>query len=299
MDETPKNILIFGSTGMLGVELCLEAKSRGLHVIGASKNSSDFKVDLAKENEITESILELKPQIIINSAAIVSYSQCENNYKLANLINSLAVGVMATAANKINANLVQISTDSYYSGDGAKAHTEIDPVTPTSQYAKTKYAGERHALKARNGLVIRTNITGFRLNRELPSFIEWAIQSLQSGNEFKLFKDYYASTITTRQASSIIFDLLFCGATGCLNVACREVISKKKFVMAFAKKTGLRLDNMNTASVHEHQSGRAESIGLDVTRTERILGYKLPNLNKVINQLASEYFELKKSGKLQ
>ena len=298
MGQNSETVLIFGSNGMLGVELCFEAKNRGLQVLGASKNNPDFKVDLTKKREISELILELKPKTIINSAAMVSHSWCENNQKLAKLINSTAVSVMAKSANKVNARFIQISTDSYYSGDGAKAHTENDPVTPRSQYAKTKYSGEKYALTGKNALVIRTNITGFRLNKKFPSFIEWAIMSLESGEEFQLFSDYYASTITTRQASSIIFDLLSNGATGCLNVACREVISKKNFVIAFAKRNGLPLDKMTTASIRNEPSVRSESIGLDVRKAERILGYKLPNVSEVINQLALEYIKLKKKGEM-
>ena len=45
MGQNSETVLIFGSNGMLGVELCFEAKNRGLQVLGASKNNPDFNLE--------------------------------------------------------------------------------------------------------------------------------------------------------------------------------------------------------------------------------------------------------------
>ena len=49
---------------------------------------------------------------------------------------------------------------------------------------------------------------------------------------------------------------------------------------------------MTNGSVTELKSKRANSLGLDVNKAETILGYKLPNLSEVIQQLKEEYDEL-------
>jgi len=289
MHKDPKSVLIFGSTGMLGKSLYLESKKRGFETIGASRNGQDASIDLRNKNDIGDLIFKHKPETVINSAALVSHSLCDENPLLANAINAEAVGAMATACNKIKARLLQISTDNYYTGDAAQRHDEKHSITLLSEYAKTKYSGEIFALTCHNSLVIRTNVTGFRSGNTTLSFIEWVIKSLESGKPFKLFNDYYTSTITSSQLASITFDILNHNIIGCLNIACREVTSKLKFVEAFAIEVGLSIAAAESISVHSILSGRAESVGLDVTKAENLLEYQLPNLNQVIKQLVLDY----------
>lgn len=292
MRKIKTHILIFGATGMLGRALYNEGKKRKLNIVGVSRSGPDYNIDLLNKNKITELINYLRPEIILNSAAIISHSLCEKDPKLAKAINSEAVSIISSSANKIGAKLVQISTDNYFTGDGNKLHSETDPVKLLSNYSKTKFEGERFALNSVDAIVIRTNITGFRTEETSLSFIEWIISAAKSKKRFVLFDDYYASTISTYQAASIIFDIMNLNFTGIINIASREVTSKKNFAETFAEKASLSLDFAETTSVHNVLSGRAESVGLDVSLAESILNYKLPDLNEVINQLANEYWKL-------
>ena len=289
MYQKQKTILIFGSTGMLGTKLYEESKERTYKTIGVSRNGQDKSIDIRDETAVTNLILCCRPDIIINSAALVSHSICESEPTLAYSVNARPVKIMAQVANKTGARLVQISTDNYYSGDGNKPHKEEDPITISSEYARTKFAGETFALNHNDSLVIRTNITGFRADSDIISFIEWAVTSLHSKKKFNLFYDYFASTISTHQAAKVIYDVLECEFRGRLNIACREVASKWEFVEAFAQEAGLSIELAQHASVHDILSARSESIGLDVTRAEQLLKRQLPTLKEVVSQLAHEY----------
>jgi len=75
-----------------------------------------------------------------------------------------------------------------------------------------------------------------------------------------------------------------------LNVASREVFSKKTFICALAKKMGYPLTNVKIGSVFDAgDASRAESLGLDVGKAETILGYELPTLDEVITSIVEEY----------
>ena len=289
MSQKIKTVMVFGSTGMLGSELYKEGQTRTLQIIGVSRQGHEEQADLLDEKSVSNLIFKYNPDVIINSAALISHSYCEENPNLAYAINAKAVETIAKAADFSGSKLIQISTDNYYSGDGSRLHSEDEPVKILSEYAKTKYAGENYALMCKNSIVIRTNITGFRPNGGITSFIEWIVQSLKSGDQVNLFNDYYASTIATRQAAKIIFDITTSQYVGRLNLGCREVVSKKVFVETFAKKVSLPLENTVGVSVHDVLKARSESIGLDVTRIENLLGYKMPNLSQVVNVLADDY----------
>ena len=72
-------------------------------------------------------------------------------------------------------------------------------------------------------------------------------------------------------------------------MASSEVFSKKEFIEKLANEFNFSLKNTHVGSVSSLSSKRADSLGLDVSLAESILGYNLPTLNDVIFQLKKEY----------
>ena len=195
---------------------------------------------------------------------------------------------MAEACRSVDATFVHVSTDHYYSGDGDALHAEDAPVRLLNEYARTKYAGEKLAQKWERSLIVRTNFTGLRGWQGRPTFLEWVMESLQTRAPMSLFEDYFTSTIDTTALARSVFDLVDREATGILNVAAREVASKDTFVRGLADASGIDLDWAEVSSVTDLEIPRAESLGLDVSRAEEVLGYRLPTLDAVLATLAAE-----------
>lgn len=283
-------VLVIGSTGMLGQALMCEMKRRGIEAIGIARSGADISCDIVDDKTLSNIILSIKPQIIINSAAMVSLAKCEERPDQAYLINARSASMIAEIAQKAGIYFVQISTDHYYTGDCIIKHIEEHPIRLMNEYARTKYAAERFALINPNALVIRTNIVGFRNKIETPTFVEWAIQNIENNSPMTLFDDYFTSSIHVTQFSSALLDIIEKNYTGVLNLASREVFSKKTFICALAKKMNYSLTNVKISSVFDADgASRAESLGLDVGKAESILGYELPILDKVITSIVEEY----------
>lgn len=283
-------VLVIGSTGMLGQALICEMKKRGIDVIGIARSGADISCDIVDDRTLSNIILSIKPQIIINSAAIVSLAKCEERPDHAYLINARSASIIAEISLKTGIYFIQISTDHYYTGDCNIKHTEEHPIRLINEYARTKYTAERFALTNPNALVIRTNIVGFRNKIETATFVEWAIQNIENNSPMTLFDDYFISSINVTQFSSALLDIIEINHTGVLNVASREVFSKKTFICALANKMGYSLTNVKIGSVFDAgNASRAESLGLDVGKAETILGYELPTLDEVITSIVEEY----------
>jgi len=283
-------VLVIGSTGMLGQALMLEMKRCGIDVIGIARSGADISCDIVDVQTLSNIILSIKPQIIINSAAMVSLAKCDDKPGYAYLVNARPTSILAEIARKAGIYFVQISTDHYYTGDCNIKHTEEHPIRLMNEYARTKYAAERFALTNPNALVVRTNIVGFRNKVETPTFVEWAIQNIENNSPMTLFDDYFISSINVTQFSSALLDIIEKNHRGVLNVASREVFSKKTFICALAKKMGYPLTNVKIGSVFDAgDASRAESLGLDVGKAEDILGYELPTLDEVITSIVEEY----------
>jgi dTDP-4-dehydrorhamnose reductase len=289
MDSAAK-VMILGATGMLGQALSVEGRRRGYKILGLARSGTDINVDVADRDELAAVLVKSCPDIVINCAATTSVDGCERDPGRAYLINARSVSVLSETAAKVGSYLIQISTDHYYSGHGAVLHSETAPVTLFNEYARTKYAGERFALTNPGALVVRTNIVGLRGRPGQPTFVEWVIQTLQQGLPMTLFDDYLTSSIDVLQFSTALYDLLPARPGGVLNIAARQVSSKREFVEALAKRLSLPTLQCEIGSVRSLPGApRAESLGLDVSKAEQLLARLLPDLPLVVESLIQEF----------
>jgi dTDP-4-dehydrorhamnose reductase len=277
-------ILVLGATGMLGQALLQEAAARGLAVSGAARSGAEHAVDVTDLDDLTALVGAVRPDVVVNTVALTDLRACEEHPGRAYAVNARPLAALAELSADLDFRLVQVSTDHFYTGDGAHAHNEADPIRLVNEYARTKHAAEGFALTAPGALVVRTNIVGFRGWAGRPTFAEWVLGALQAGEHLSLFDDFWTSSLPATTLAEALFDLLGTQAAGILNVASSEVANKEQFVTALATAADLPL-NADTASVAALLPRRAESIGLDVTRAEQFLGRPLPNLAATVRTL--------------
>jgi len=283
-------ILLLGATGLLGQALLKEIKLRNLDVVGVARSKADISLDISDDNALISLITKNKFTVIINACAITDFKWCESNKGLAYLINARPSAILTDLAREVNARYIFISTDGYYSGDKDFKHKEDEDVLLLNEYVRTKFCGEKFTLTNPESLVLRTNIVGFRAWPHQPTMVEWVIKSLKENAEMTLFDDYFTSSISVSQFSKALCDLIDKKPSGIINLASSQVSSKAQFIQALAGEFHFGLKSTKVGSVSSLSGpGRAESLGLDITKAEKILGYHLPNLEEVIDQLKKDY----------
>ncbi|WP_315067188.1 dTDP-4-dehydrorhamnose reductase [uncultured Clostridium sp.] len=145
-------ILITGCKGQLGNEIQNIIKCGQAEIDKISKNIKSSKVialdvdllDITNLIQVKEKLNELKPDVVINCAAVTNVDSCENNRDFAFKVNSIGPRNLAIACEKNNAKLVQVSTDYVFSGGSDEPLTEYDLTVPYSVYGKTKLLGEQY-----------------------------------------------------------------------------------------------------------------------------------------------------------
>jgi dTDP-4-dehydrorhamnose reductase len=293
------DLFVLGATGLLGQALLAEAHERGLSCVGGARTHADVVLDVSDPHALRRVVRELAPGLIVNCVAITSLAACEQQPALAYAVNARPVALLAELALELGAGLVQISTDHYFSGDGAALHDERARVRLRNEYARTKYAAEAFALTAPGALVVRTNIVGLRGWPGRPTFAEWALGALTAGETLTLYEDFYTSSMHSRACAAAMLELAQRGAHGVLNVACAQVASKLEFVRALAAAAGIEGAALQVGSVRELAPPRAESLGLDVSRAERLLQRRLPGLADTVQALAQEWHGVQDAGGAQ
>lgn len=289
--------LILGASGMLGQALVLEGRRQGLNSIGVARREhpqADRTLDVLDDAALTRAIVDTQPATVINAVAQVSLAACEADPGEAYRVNARLPARLAALSIEHGFQLVQVSTDHYFTGDGASRHGEESEVRLVNEYARTKYAGEAFALTAPDAWVLRTNLVGYRGSPRQPTFVEWALEGLARHTPMTLFADYFSSSISVRLFASILLEALPRRPSGLFNLAGSEVVSKLDFVEALAQAAGLDTRACKVGSVASLAGvQRAESLGLDVRRAEDLLQRKMPGLSDTIASLMSEYAERK------
>ncbi len=159
-------IMITGCYGQLGNELISILKS-GKSEIGAMpeklKGAEILPVDvdsldIADCEKVKAFVLENRPDVIINCAAMTNVDGCESDYVTAFKVNAMGVRNLSIAAKEVGAKLIHVSTDYVFEGNGTRPYVEWDLVNPQSAYGASKALGEKYALTFNDkSFVVRTS----------------------------------------------------------------------------------------------------------------------------------------------
>ncbi len=133
-----KTILVTGVNGQVGFEL-----ARSLQGLGRVVAVDRKQFDLSDLDQIRRVIREMKPSLIVNSAAYTAVDLAEKEEALAMRINGEAPGVIAEEAKRLNVALVHYSTDYVFDGTKSGAYVETDATNPQNVYGASKLAGEQ------------------------------------------------------------------------------------------------------------------------------------------------------------
>lgn len=277
--------LITGDTGTLGLAIRTALAKSGIEAVGASRRGSEYVLDLTDPNSTRATLDLIRPDVIINTAALTSVDGCQRNPKLAAKINAESVGLLATYCAEQEVKLVQISTDHLFQSNEFKFFSELSTPSPINIYAATKLKGEGHALSAPGSIVIRTNFCGFRNWPNQPNFLETIIYNLENSIPITGFTDYFTSTIDTTSLSQAIIDLTEQDASGVINIASSEAFSKFDFIMELARTFELSTEKISRGSVDSLAVPRSKYCALEISKSEQYLGYQLPNLVQVVATL--------------
>ena len=273
-------VLVLGGTGLAGRAIVNEGRRRGFQVLSASRNGSDIHLDITDLAMLNRILQKLKPGFVINAAAEVIVDRCEHDPGRAWCINARPLAALADHSLRTGMRIVHISTDHFFSGDGQARHDEMAPLTLLNEYARTKYVAEVFAARTPYSAILRTNIVGFHPTRQ-HSLAHWALKVIESDLEVSLFDDQYVSSIDIWHFADCVWDIGTGDFCGLINVASRDVFSKADFVLALAKQAGRSLTRAKIGSVGTQSICRPDSLGLDITKVEKVLGRPMPGLHDV------------------
>ncbi len=134
----PKRIAIIGANGQLGSDLVSEFGKRGHDIVPLNHE----RMDIGDAEAVRRVLSEIRPDIILNTAAMHNVEACEADPVAAFRVNALGVRHLALAAADLDAVLAHYSTDYVFDGAKQAPYAETDAPRPLNAYGNSKLAGE-------------------------------------------------------------------------------------------------------------------------------------------------------------
>ncbi|MBN1147683.1 MAG: SDR family oxidoreductase [Anaerolineales bacterium] len=290
-------ILITGASGLLGLNLALEAVKERSTVFGQANrrplHTSAFTVvqaDLLAPGAVQRLLEETRPDWVIHCAALANLEACEADPAQARQLNSEVPRQLARHVARGGARLLHVSTDAVFDGQRG-GYSEEDAPNPLSIYAQTKLEGERAvAEEDPAALVARVNLFGWSASGK-RSLAEFFFNNLSAGKPVMGFTDVYFCPLLANDLAHIFLKMLGTGLGGLYHVVSSECISKYEFGVQIARKFGLDESLVSPTSWQEAglAAARSPNLSLRIDKLIHDLGETTPNLSAGLERFYTLY----------
>ena len=305
-------VLIVGASGYVGQYLSkylyhqLDGKYE-IYATYCSKNvfelkpelfphiSKAYKIDLSQNHDdIKKLISELKPDFIVNPAAMSAVTDCQTQPEVAQRINDPSDWAEFAYSNGCK-RFIHSSTDMVYKGDHGP-YSETDEANPVSTmaYGISKLQGETHLLQTVPATVLRSalvigppSISGMGRG----STIDWMRKSVESAtieSPAAFFGDEMRSPVLVhdlvRLTASIILKSSQLPSPLILNAGGATMASRYELGLGIGKRLGK--ENCVISTLQKPIAGgieRPKDIRMNIDRIKQIVGIEMSTLDEALD----------------
>ncbi len=292
-------LLVAGAAGFLGGTVLRAAQRSRREVAGVVHSAKTtaraarlVSADLTSAAEAAHAIAELKPDWVLNCAALANVDECERHPATAHALNVGIARNLAEACRDSGARLAHISTDSVFDGERG-AYTERDVPSPLNEYARTKLEGERAVAEVLPAaLIVRTNFVGL-MNSRASGLAGWIAKSVESGEQIRGFEDVIFSPLLANTLAEVLFDMMDQSLDGLYHVSARDSISKYDFAAALSAELEVRRPSIERARLADAplHARRPLNTSLNPDKVEAALGRIMPCAADAVSGFAAHWRE--------
>ena len=289
-------LLITGASGLLGINLALEAM-REHEVVGVDRGklkSAPFSVvqaDLSHKDAINSLIDTTQPDWLINCAALANLEKCEEDPVQARRLNTDLPAELAAACVKKDIRFVHISTDAVFDGTREDAYIEDDEPSPPGVYSQTKLDGE-YAVQDVNpqSIIARVNFYGWSLSGR-RSLAEFFVNNLREDKNINGFTDVIFCPMLVNDTARLLLEMLHKNLSGLYHVVGAQRMNKYQFGVDVARTFGLRENLISPRSVEG--SGltvkRSHNLWLSTHKLSTDLGHHIPRFSTGLAEFYTQF----------
>ncbi|WP_026628725.1 SDR family oxidoreductase [Dyadobacter alkalitolerans] len=282
-----KRILITGSNGLLGQKLVdllagnehyeTFATAKGENRLSVSDGYRFLEMDVTDAVQVDEVLTEVKPEVIIHTAAMTNVDQCEMEKDACWKLNVTAVEILIAACKKHNIFLEHVSTDFIFDGTSGPYKEEDEP-NPISFYGWSKYAAEKAVMHSDIQWAIARTVLVYGIAHDMSrsNIILWVKKSLEEGKAIKVVTDQFRTPTLAEDLAMgcyLIADQL---AEGVFHISGEDFLTPYEMAIMAADYFSLdkSLISPTDASAFRQPARRPPRTGFDLKKSRDILGYE-------------------------
>ncbi|MDD4370857.1 MAG: dTDP-4-dehydrorhamnose reductase [Anaerostipes sp.] len=224
-------IWISGSNGQIGKAINSVLEPLQFEVFNTDKD----EVDIADVDEVFRFGEVNRPDIIINCSGVTDMDYCEANPKEAYRVNAIGARNLSIVARKIDAKIVQISTDDVFDGKSTKPYKEFDTPNPRTVYGKSKLAGENYVKEfTHKHFVIRSTWVYGKGNNYIFDLLE----AVKTGKPVAVAADQFGAPTSAKELAKFVLHIVSGREYGTYHATCKGTCSRYAYAKEILKMTG-------------------------------------------------------------
>ncbi len=293
-------ILITGANGLLGYKLVqLLSQQNDIQTIATGRRRiSDLpvnvlfsKLDITDPIQTEKIISNLKPDVIINTAAMTQVDQCETDRDACWKVNVTGVENLITACGKNQTHLVHISTDFIFDGSHGPLDERAVP-NPVNFYGESKLGGEKALQESTiSWAILRTVLVyGITPDMSRSNIVLWVKKSLEDGKVINVVNDQWRTPTLAEDLAMGCFLAATKKAKGIYNISGEEVLTPYDIAIQTADffKLDKALINATDSSKFKQPAMRPPKTGFIITKAKNELGYQPHSFKEGLTLMASQ-----------
>lgn len=279
-------VLITGSNGLLGQKLTsllgheadvtLFATGRGKSRAGQGRFTYNA-LDVTDEKEVNALFDQLRPDVVIHTAAMTQVDQCETAKEACWLNNVTAVRIIGQACERIQAHLVHLSTDFIFDGSHGPLDESATP-GPLSYYGESKLASEVEVQRLRTPWTIIRTVLVYGVTPDLSrsNIVLWVKKSLETGEAIRVVNDQWRTPTLAEDLAIGCWLAAKKRATGIYHVSGAEMMTPYDIALQTADFFGLNKGLVRETNSNEFRqpARRPLKTGFIIEKAKRELGYQ-------------------------
>lgn len=240
-------VAVLGANGQLGSDVVRSFATNGDEVHPLTHSD----IELENIDPVSQVLGEMRPRVIVNTAAMHHVENCELNPEKAFAVNALGTRNLALAAKDIKAILIHVSTDYVFDGSKQRPYEEHDVPRPLNVYGNSKLAGEYFAQSViEEHFVLRTSAlygtSGCRAKGGL-NFIQLMLKLARERDHIRVVDTEVVSPTSTAELARQIVVLSRSDCYGLYHATAEGSCSWFKFAQTIFSLTGTRTNLMIAA----------------------------------------------------
>ena len=279
-------IVITGSNGLLGqslLNLLLKNKEE-YQIFGFSRGEnrsgrSDFSyvsIDITDKEKLKQQLIDIKPDFIVNTAAMTQVDDCETHKEACDLLNVSVVKWLMEISEEIKSHLIHLSTDFIF--DGKKGYyKETDPPNPLSYYGLSKLKSEEVLVNSKiNYTILRTILVyGKVFDMSRSNIVLWVKAMLEQNKEITIVNDQFRTPTYVEDLALACKISIDKKAKGIFNISSSKLLSVYEIAQEIAD--AFQLDKtlikpISTSTLNQ-TAPRPAKTGFDLSKTNKILEF--------------------------